>query len=109
MFGISHRDPLGSLCSFHLSFCESISPFLCESFSFFLCESFSYLLCKSFICIVIFFYYSEFAILVGIPMPEFLRSYEIVSGGAPNCLNFDVRPLHYCNSHLWLVTFLAEL
>ncbi|CAL9012349.1 unnamed protein product, partial [Prunus brigantina] len=33
MFGISCRDSLGSLCSFHLSFCESFSSLLCESFS----------------------------------------------------------------------------
>ncbi|CAL9020498.1 unnamed protein product, partial [Prunus brigantina] len=31
----------------------------------------------------------------GMPMPEFIRSCVIVSGGAPNCLNFVVRPLRY--------------
>ncbi|CAL9023922.1 unnamed protein product, partial [Prunus brigantina] len=34
MFGISCRDSLGSLCSLHLSFCESFSSLLCESFIF---------------------------------------------------------------------------
>ncbi|CAL9001263.1 unnamed protein product [Prunus brigantina] len=63
------------------------------------------------------FYYSKFAILVGMPMPEFLRSCLIVSGDAPDCLNFDIRPLRYYNGLLWLVSidplwlvaFLAEL
>ncbi|ONI06506.1 hypothetical protein PRUPE_5G065200 [Prunus persica] len=43
------------------------------------------------------FYYSKFAILVGMSMPEFLRSYMIVSVDTPDCLNFDIRPLRYCN------------
>ena len=45
----------------------------------------------------------DFPLLVGMPLVEFLRSHVIVSGGAPDCLNFDVKSLSYCNGHLWLV------
>ncbi|CAL8999600.1 unnamed protein product [Prunus brigantina] len=34
MFGISCRDSLGLLCSFHISFCEIFSSLICESFIF---------------------------------------------------------------------------
>ena len=43
------------------------------------------------------FYHSKFAILVGMPMPQFLRSCLIVGGDIPDFLNFDIRPLRYCN------------
>ncbi|CAL8999972.1 unnamed protein product, partial [Prunus brigantina] len=48
MFGISCRDSLGSLCSFHLSFVRAFH--------------------LSFVRVLF------FAILVGMPIPEFLRS-----------------------------------
>ncbi|CAL9017187.1 unnamed protein product [Prunus brigantina] len=35
------------------------------------------------------------------PMPEFLRSCMIDSGGGPECLNFDVR-LPYYYKALWM-------
>ena len=97
MFGISCRDSLGSLCSFHLSFCESFSSLLCESFSSLLGESFICIVMAWFFQALSLFYYSKFAILVGMPMPEFLRSCLIVSGDIPDFLNFDIRPLRYCN------------
>ncbi|CAL9004087.1 unnamed protein product, partial [Prunus brigantina] len=82
---------------FHLSFCESFSPLFCESFLSLLCESFICILMAWFFQALSIFDYSEFAFLVGMPMPEFIRSCVIVSGGAPDCLNFVVRPLRYCN------------
>ena len=97
MFGISCRDSLGSLCSFHLSFCESFSSLLCESFSSLLGESFICIVMAWFFQALSLFYYSKFAILVEMPIPEFLRSYLIVSGDTPYCLNFDIRWLRYCN------------
>ncbi|CAL9013729.1 unnamed protein product [Prunus brigantina] len=33
----------------------------------------------------------EFALLVGMTMPKFIQSCVIIRGGAPYCLNFDVR------------------
>ncbi|CAL8994458.1 unnamed protein product, partial [Prunus brigantina] len=45
----------------------------------------------------IFFIILSFAILVGMFIPEFLQFCVIVSGDAPDCLNFDVRLLYYCN------------
>ena len=90
MFGISCRDSLGSLCSFHLSFCESFSSLLCESFSSLLCESFICIVIAWFFQALSFYYYFKFEILVGMYMSEFLRYCVLVSGGALDCLNFDV-------------------
>ncbi|CAL9002072.1 unnamed protein product [Prunus brigantina] len=109
MFGISRINSLGFLCSFYLSFCESFLPFLCESF----------------ICIVMAWFFqalslfgsSEFALLVGVSTPTFLRSCVIIMEKAQIVLIFYVRSLYYCNDSLrlvfigslWLVTFLTEL
>ena len=49
---------------------------------------------------LLFFGCSEFALLIGMHMPEFLQSYLIIREEAPDCLNFDVISLCYCNGHL---------
>ena len=56
MFGISCRDSLGSLCSFHLSFCESFSSLFCETFSSLLGESFICIVMAWFFQALSFFY-----------------------------------------------------
>ncbi|ONH99682.1 hypothetical protein PRUPE_6G043100 [Prunus persica] len=96
-----------SLTCFHLSFCESFSSLLCESFSSPLGESFICIVMAWFFQALFLFYYSKFAILVGMPIPEFLRSYLIVSGDTPYCLNFDIRLLCYCNGSFMVSDFFS--